>query len=72
MRAEMQKQREVESFWNEKPCDSDLSHRIAGTREYFRDIEQERYSLQSHIKEVLAWVRRSLKSVPVLEPTRAR
>lgn len=56
MGVENEKQNEVESFWNAKPCDSDQSQRITGTQEYFLDIERERYALQAHIKGVLAWI----------------
>ena len=51
--AEKQKQKEVEEFWNAKPCDSDTSDEQMYSREYFEDIEKERYRLQSHIFDLL-------------------
>jgi ubiquinone/menaquinone biosynthesis C-methylase UbiE len=56
MKIEIEKQKQVESFWNEKPCDSDRSSRSSETQEYFFDIEKDRYNLQTHIKEVLSWI----------------
>jgi ubiquinone/menaquinone biosynthesis C-methylase UbiE len=56
MKIEIEKQKQVESFWNAKPCDSDRSRRTPETREYFLDIERDRYDLQTHIKEVLSWI----------------
>ena len=50
---EQQKQKEVEQFWNAKPCDSDTSDEAMYSREYFEDIEKERYRLQSHILDLL-------------------
>jgi SAM-dependent methyltransferase len=55
MRAKVDKQKQVESFWNAKPCDSDRSTRPEGTREYFNEIERDRYALQDHILDVIGW-----------------
>lgn len=63
MKVENEKQKQVESFWDAKPCDSDRSSRSQETQEYFLEIENDRYGLQSHIKEVLGWLRWSGKSV---------
>lgn len=46
-------ERAVRAFWNAQPCDSDLSDREPRSREYFRDIERQRYELQPHIPEIL-------------------
>lgn len=43
--------KEVEQFWDARPCDSDRSRRLPGTKEYFLDIEADRYSLQRHIRD---------------------
>lgn len=47
------KQREVERFWDAAPCDSGTSAMEAGTKDYFWDIEEHRYRLQPHIRELL-------------------
>lgn len=52
----VQKQSKVKDYWNGKPCDSDTSNRDSGTREYYLEIEQERYKHQSHILEILSKV----------------
>jgi SAM-dependent methyltransferase len=45
----------VERFWNSRPCDSDRSQSVSGTKAYFEDIERDRYAHQGHIlTEVLA------------------
>jgi SAM-dependent methyltransferase len=48
-----QKQREVEQFWDAKPCDSDTSQKELYSQDYFGEIEAYRYSLQSHIPVLL-------------------
>lgn len=62
-KAQIEKQKQVELFWNAKPCDSDRSGHDPGAREYFMEIEKDRYDHQAHITEVLAWVRWSGKNV---------
>ena len=47
-------QERVRAYWNDKPCDSELSDRDRLSREYFLDIEHERYELQPHIPDVLS------------------
>lgn len=49
-------QEQVRDFWNNQPCDSDLSDRDRQSREYFLDIERKRYELQPHIPDVLSWI----------------
>ena len=59
----IKKQKQVEAFWNAKPCDSDQSGYKRGTREYFLEIENERYEIQSHIHKMLGWLQWSGKKV---------
>jgi SAM-dependent methyltransferase len=47
-------QERVREYWNARPCDSDQSERTPMSREYFLDIERQRYELQPHILEVLS------------------
>src|SRR5512134_294978 len=47
-------QERVREYWDGSPCDSDQSDRTRLSREYFLDIERQRYALQPHILEVLS------------------
>jgi SAM-dependent methyltransferase len=47
-------QERVREFWDGKPCDSDLSDLTRLSREYFLEIERQRYALQPHILDVIA------------------
>lgn len=48
---------EVREFWNRTPCDSDRSALPKDSREYFLEIERDRYAYQYHIaRDVLLWV----------------
>jgi SAM-dependent methyltransferase len=47
-------QERVREYWGGSPCDSDESDRTRLSREYFLDIERQRYGLQPHILDVLA------------------
>jgi SAM-dependent methyltransferase len=47
-------QERVRAYWNDKPCESELSDRDPLSREYFLDIERQRYELQPHILDVLS------------------
>jgi len=47
-------QERVRKYWDGRPCDSDLSDRNRLSREYFLDIERQRYELQPHILEILS------------------
>ena len=49
-------QERVRNFWNTKPCGSDLSDRDRLSREYFLDIERQRYELQPHILEIISGI----------------
>ncbi len=48
-----QLQSRVQQFWNGKPCDSEFSAREKLTREFFLEVERERYRLQWHIPQLL-------------------
>ena len=39
----------VKKFWNDKPCDSEVSCLSPETQAYFEEIERERYAYQRHI-----------------------
>ena len=41
-----EKQEEVREFWDNKPCGSDMSVKNPDTREYYNEIERERYQYQ--------------------------
>jgi len=51
-----QKQEAVQEFWNEKPCDSDVSSQAHGDKSYYEEIEQDRYSRQGHINLIMDWL----------------
>ncbi len=56
-------QERVRAHWDREPCDSALSTREPWSREYFLEVERERYALQPHILECLAWIDWKDKSV---------
>lgn len=58
-------QNDVQEFWNEKPCDSDVSAQAQGEKPYYAEIEKDRYSHQGHINNIMNWV--SWKGKKVLE-----
>jgi SAM-dependent methyltransferase len=47
----------VRAYWDNKPCDSELSNRERLSREYFLDIERRRYELQPHVPHILSSIR---------------
>jgi SAM-dependent methyltransferase len=47
-------QERVRTYWNNHPCDSELSGRDRLSREYFLDIERQRYALQPHILDIMS------------------
>lgn len=49
-------QSEVAAFWNAEPCDSENSLLPPTTREYFQEIEADRYAYQGHILEIMNWL----------------
>jgi SAM-dependent methyltransferase len=50
------KQEAVQEFWNEKPCDSDVSSQAHGDESYYEEIERDRYSHQGHINLIMDWL----------------
>jgi ubiquinone/menaquinone biosynthesis C-methylase UbiE len=59
----IQKQNSVEQFWNQKPCDSDMSFKQQGLLDYYNEIEQDRYFYQGHINRIMDWVQWEGKQV---------
>ena len=49
-------QERVRAYWDRQPCDSELSARERLSREFFLDVERQRYALQPHILECLSWI----------------
>jgi len=47
-------QERVREYWDGSPCDSDQSDRTRLSRDYFLEIERQRYALQPHILDVLS------------------
>lgn len=56
MKDATRQQEEVRKFWNSKPCDSELSEKDPHTKDYFIDVQNERYKYQSHIPQLLSKV----------------
>jgi SAM-dependent methyltransferase len=48
-----QVQDRVRAYWDSKPCDSEFSSRRGLGREYFLEVERERYRLQAHIPRII-------------------
>lgn len=61
--AVQQAQNAVEQFWDQKPCDSDMSSKQHGLLDYYNEIEQDRYSYQGHINRIMDWVQWNGKQV---------
>src|SRR5258708_14817977 len=51
-----ERQEGVRAHWDRPPCDSELSSRERLSREFFLDVEGQRYALQPHILECLSWM----------------
>lgn len=49
-------QERVREHWNRRPCDSEPSAREPSSREFFLDVERQRYALQPHILECQSWI----------------
>lgn len=49
-------QKDVAAFWNAEPCDSENSLLSPTTREYYKEIEADRYEHQGHILEIMDWL----------------
>jgi SAM-dependent methyltransferase len=44
--------KEVQSYWNDRPCGAKFTDYEPGTREFFRAVEEHRYRLEPHIREM--------------------
>jgi hypothetical protein len=44
-------QERVREHWDRQPCDSELSAREPTSRDFYLDVERQRYALQPHILE---------------------
>jgi SAM-dependent methyltransferase len=49
-------QERVREHWNRQPCDSELSARDPASRDFYLDVERQRYALQPHILECHSWI----------------
>ncbi|HEV2227942.1 MAG TPA: class I SAM-dependent methyltransferase [Steroidobacteraceae bacterium] len=49
-------QERVREHWDRQPCDSELSAREPASRDFYLDVERQRYALQPHILECHAWI----------------
>jgi SAM-dependent methyltransferase len=49
-------QERVREHWDRQPCDSELSEREPASREFYLDVERQRYALQPHILECQSWI----------------
>jgi len=49
-------QERVRAHWDRQPCDSELSAREPASREFYLDVERQRYALQPHILECHSWI----------------
>jgi SAM-dependent methyltransferase len=49
-------QERVREHWDRQPCDSELSTREPNSRDFYLDVERQRYALQPHILECQSWI----------------
>ena len=49
-------QERVREHWDRQPCDSELSEREPTSRDFYLDVERQRYALQPHILECHSWI----------------
>ena len=56
MNNELETQEEVRGFWDKNPCDSSVSMKSREDRQYYEEIERDRYSYQGHINQIMDWV----------------
>lgn len=56
-------QERVREHWDRQPCDSELSARTPASRDFYLDVERQRYALQPHILECHSWIDWRGKSV---------
>lgn len=45
----------VQSFWNAHPCGAKFAGQEQGTDDFFRAVEEQRYRLEPHIREMAAF-----------------
>ena len=70
-----QLQERVRAHWNQQPCDSEYSAQSRTSREFYVDIEHQRYGLQPHILEIMGkidWRRKKVLEVGAGIATDAR
>ncbi len=61
--AKAESKKEVQSYWNGRPCGAKFARDEPGTHEFFRAVEQHRYRLEPHILEMAAFGETKGKSV---------
>lgn len=49
-------QQQVREHWDRQPCDSELSAREPHSRDFYLEVERQRYALQPHIIECQSWI----------------
>lgn len=49
-------QERVREHWGPEPCDSELSAREPASRDFFLEVERQRYALAPHILECQSWI----------------
>ena len=49
-------QERVREHWDRQPCDSELSGHEPASRDFYLDVERQRYALQPHILECHSWI----------------
>ncbi len=53
MKSATEKRKEIEDFWDNEPCDSEMSNKEKGSKEFFEEIEYDRYRYQGHILDIM-------------------
>jgi ubiquinone/menaquinone biosynthesis C-methylase UbiE len=53
MRENFGSQEEVQAYWDHTPCGSELSQRSRSSKEYFLEVENERYKYEGHIQDLI-------------------
>ena len=53
----------VRAYWNRRPCNIRHSPREVGSREYFEDVEERKYTVEPHIKRLAEFERWKGKKV---------
>lgn len=55
--------RDIQKFWNTRPCNIMHSNKLIGTKEYFDEVETKKYFVEPHIKEFAEFPRWNDKKV---------